>query len=344
MYSAQNDDLISPVASPPTEANLADSSQKLPTMRWVNDDTPFVVAEADSVYQLIFKGTPAVLRKWAKANNVDWQRYRFPYSEVDPEFPKCLEFIPKQHRHWYQAPKSYQICDNRYIGDTAEFNLGHDEVIVPVLLVSMFLMIWITVASRHFLHEQIKEFFHTRLRKNLFDKPESSVFQGRWLVILQMSILLGILYLDFLQAQKIDYFSQFTPVVFLVFASTACFLYFVLQYLLFVCVNKTFFSPLQNQNADDSYFTAILLQSYVLLPLVLLSVFFHTNLLETQIFFLLLIAFIKLLFAYKLYRIFFPSWIGKIHLFLYFCSLEISPLVLLGLGLSAITHWLYSLL
>jgi putative membrane protein len=89
---------------------------------------------------------------------------------------------------------------------------------------------------------------------------------------------------------------------------------------------------------NDTYFVSILSVGVVLLPLALLVVFFDLPFVQALTAYVLLMAFVKILLLYKAYRIFFSSFSGSLHVILYFCALEIVPLLFAWGLLETITH------
>ena len=74
--------------------------------------------------------------------------------------------------------------------------------------------------------------------------------------------------------------------------------------------------------------------------LVLLVVYFDLDFALAQTSFLFTFLFIETLLAYKCFCIFFGYAFGWVHLILYFCTLEIAPLVILWRSLHVLTGYL----
>ena len=105
-----------------------------------------------------------------------------------------------------------------------------------------------------------------------------------------------------------------------------------------------FFDAAHRRLWNDTYFVSILLIGVILLPLTLLVVFFDLPFSQALSAYVLLMAFVKILLLYKANRIFFSSFSGSLHVILYFCALEIAPLLFAWGLLETITqHWMFPL-
>ena len=115
--------------------------------------------------------------------------------------------------------------------------------------------------------------------------------------------------------------SLIAGLVFWLYAALKCGIYRI--------INTTFFNPIATKRWTFLLYSAIALSGVLLFALVLLAVFlplsFKTTLFAT--FIVLIFAKISLLIAY--FHTFFPLKVSVIHIFLYFCALEVAPLLLL---------------
>ncbi|MCF0236805.1 MAG: DUF4271 domain-containing protein, partial [Bacteroidaceae bacterium] len=98
-----------------------------------------------------------------------------------------------------------------------------------------------------------------------------------------------------------------------------------------------------NKLWDNHLQASILLTGCLSMPLALLVVYFNLPYRETLMSYILLLLFVKTLLIYKSYRIFFNNRIGGLHIILYFCALEIVPILLLWGALHYLSHQLVAL-
>lgn len=213
-------------------------------------------------------------------------------------------------------------------GTSLPYRFRTDDAITSALLVASFLLIWIISRSKHFLAERIKNFFRKGRQKNMFTPKEESVLHGSALLLLPTAFLLSVLTFDFLQDTA--HISNFTsPGLFLLLATAACYLYYILKIGLYNFVNTVFFEEKKRSQWSDTYLLSILATGVYLLPIALLVAYFDLPLRPTIFCVATGVIIIKFLLIYKGFSTFFRGSLGFVHISLYFCTLEILPPVLL---------------
>lgn len=214
-------------------------------------------------------------------------------------------------------------------GDPIPYQFRTDNIVTIVLMLSFFLVVWVTSLSRHYLHEQVKNFFHYRQRENLFSERTQTELRGQVFLIFQTCFLLSILFFDYTQDYLTEVFNQISPYKILGVSMGICCLYFTLKIGIYAFVNSIFFEKKKSQQWTDTYLLCVLGTGLALLPLSLLVVYFDFSFQHTAICFACIIIVDKILLFYKCSRIFFNYTFGIVHLFLYFCTLEIVPIFIL---------------
>jgi hypothetical protein len=94
-------------------------------------------------------------------------------------------------------------------------------------------------------------------------------------------------------------------------------------------VGWVFFSEGKIFTWRRSYTLLLVLEAWLSFALALMVVYLPVS---PQVMFdlaLWTIVFVKIFHLFKIYQIFFPNLYGTLHLFVYFCSLEIVPLLVL---------------
>jgi hypothetical protein len=84
----------------------------------------------------------------------------------------------------------------------------------------------------------------------------------------------------------------------------------------------------------------VLALGFAILPLTLLVIYFDLDYSTLRILFVCILATVKTLLFYKCFQIFFDYKFGSVHLFLYFCALEILPLLVLWKSLLLASSYL----
>ena len=93
----------------------------------------------------------------------------------------------------------------------------------------------------------------------------------------------------------------------------------------------------------NTYSLVLTGEGLALLPVTLLLVYFDMDFETLTVSFVAVIAVAKLLLTWQTYRLFFGTPLGCVHLFLYFCGLEILPLALLWRALVFLSQYLITI-
>lgn len=273
-----------------------------------------------------------------------------PAYPIGFPLPKDSTFIAGQRELWDATSRAitwqYEEVDFPAVGVVGEpipYQFRNDDVVTSSLLISFLLLVWVLSHSWKFLRDLIKEFFRHRLRGNLFADKAEVKLQGRGILLVQAAFMHGILFYDYVQHEQPAVFEQVSPYVMLAAATGVIVGYYLLKVAAYQTTNTTFFPAANNKMWDDHLLASVLLTGCLLLPLTLLVVYFDLPFYETALSYVLLVAFVKSLLFYKGYRIFFNTTLGKLHIILYFCALEIVPLLMLWGVLQFISRYLVAL-
>ena len=215
-------------------------------------------------------------------------------------------------------------------GDPLDYRFRNDDYVTSGLVLNFLLIALVVARSWRFLKQQMEDFFYTRERPNLFNSREDNVLQGRGFMILQTCLMLGILFFGYVQKFHTDVFAQSSPYTILGAGTAATAIYYLLKIGLYRIVNDTFFAKEKCRQWEDTLLISILATGCGLLPIVLATVFFDLPADKVTLIGLLLLALVKSLLLYKCHHIFFRSTASLTHLILYFCALEISPIIMLS--------------
>lgn len=214
-------------------------------------------------------------------------------------------------------------------GDPLPYRFRSDDFVTSALMISFFLMVWTIARGWRFLRMGMKDFFRDRVRDNLFAERTDTEMNGRIFLIFQTCFLLGILFFDYTQERMTEVFNNVSPYLILGVGVGSCCLYYLLKVLLYACVNNVFFDRERASRWTEAYLLSVFVLGMALLPLVLLVVYFDLSFGNLRVLFILILGMAKILLFYKCFRIFFNCLTGGLHLILYFCALEILPLLVL---------------
>jgi hypothetical protein len=114
--------------------------------------------------------------------------------------------------------------------------------------------------------------------------------------------------------------------------------YFFLKFWLYEFINKIFFGRRINKKILTSNLFIVSLEGVALFPIVLLLSYFSLSPQNAALYCILVVVFVKILTFYKTNTIFFRQNADVLQIILYFCALEIVPLIILWGGLAFIAN------
>ena len=214
-------------------------------------------------------------------------------------------------------------------GDELPYRFKDDSFVTITLILSFFLMTWVFTRSRHYLSAQASEYFNNRKHRSSTSDNLHNELNGKALMIFQTCFIVGLIFFDLTQSIQEEVFIHIDPYKILGCTTGLCLAYYVLKILAYRFVNSIFFDRQQCSIWNETYLLHILLTGMIQLPLVLLIVYFDLSFTRLLTLFIALVVIAKTLLLYKCHHIFFNYTLGWVHLFLYFCTLEIVPLLFL---------------
>ena len=201
---------------------------------------------------------------------------------------------------------------------------------VSIALLSCFLLTLLYLASsRHHLSERIKTFFRPRQNAKTSATADAETYE--WVHLLlgcQLSIIGALLFYSYAREHLSVELINLKPLA-LLGIYTALFLsMLIVKQRLYNFVHAVFFTKAERRRWYESFSLLFIVESLVLFPLALLSVYFDLSTEKVSIILAIVLLFVKILLFFKSYSVFFGKLKGCLHLFLYFCALEVLPLLI----------------
>lgn len=202
---------------------------------------------------------------------------------------------------------------------------SNEKWVFITLMILFALSVFSFLRSSGWFIESFRTFFQIKERGSIFNKSTLSDFQSRTLLIV-FSIGVFSLY---------SYVILFTPgnkfefrTYLLLLGATSAF--FLIKYLLIKIAGYVFIQPSIEKIAVESYFNLLSYLSIFLFPLLVFHIYFPGYLIHyVSITSLVLCCLASLTLIIKLFLIFFEKIATILYIFLYLCTLEIVPVVLL---------------
>ncbi len=214
-------------------------------------------------------------------------------------------------------------------GDPVPYQLRTDVFVTATLLLSFFVVMYIFARSIHVVGTQLKNFFYNRDRKEIFTLKSDSEMKNQAFIVLLASFLLTILAFKCTEIALPDVFAQVSPYKLLGLDMFILLSYYFLKYIAYSVCNWTFFQSQKRSQWMNAYNLIILCKAMCFFPLVLLVVYFDLPVMTAIYVFLAILVVSEIMVIFKAKQIFFVYKFGLLHLFLYFCTLEMAPLLFL---------------
>ena len=214
-------------------------------------------------------------------------------------------------------------------GDPVPYRVHNDNVITSLLLACFLVSIYLFANARLFFVKEVKNFFYTpREERTDFSETGNELRYQVFLVGITSLLISLLFYFHTLYyiGETFILQSQYTLIA----------IYFVIVIIyvgvkmgLYTFVNLVFFNGKRNQQWLKSFLFIITLEGVLLFPAVLLGGYYEMDIHNVTTYVIISILFVKLLTIYKCFIIFFRQNVVSLQIILYFCTLEIVPVLAL---------------
>ena len=254
--------------------------------------------------------------------------------------------IPLYYKEHFFANDSLLSADvegGRYgvAGDPKPYSMSNDDVITGLLLACFVFSLIAISRSVSFIVRQAKDFFFVRHSENTTALTETTSELRIQLFFVGQTCLMLALIAFFYTLEMVGSTFFLKAQYHLVAIFTGCFVaYYLLKALLYEIVNSIFFDRKQNEQWFKSQLFLTAMMGIALFPLVMLQCYFNLPMQTALICVIVLLILVKISTFYKCYVIFFRQNSISLQIILYFCTLEIIPLLSLAGVLVIIVDYL----
>jgi len=214
-------------------------------------------------------------------------------------------------------------------GDPVPYNMQGDNLVTGLLIVCFVVALISFSNTLGFIERQGRRLFNEVNAASTADSFTSGEMRFQFFLVMQTSLLLGILYYYYSGSYASFVFLLPESWQMLALYSGVFLCYFVLKWTVCSFVNWTFFERLEVRRWNSMFLFITSMEGVALFPLVLLQVYFDWSMVNTLIYFIFVIVFAKIISFYKSYSIFFNRKGFYMRIILYLCALEILPLLAL---------------
>ena len=230
------------------------------------------------------------------------------------------------------------------VGQMIPYRLDGDEWIAGVMIFCFIVTSYVLSHGRKNFFQSVRKLFSNHGINHIFHKQTSVDTYCLLLLNLQTCLLVSVITLKFLSespsSSVASNMSPSTISTLLGFYSGLGILYLLIKKYSYRFINWIFFDKIKNNLWMESYFFVVSIFGMLLFPVALLVVYgdfsFYTSVLIPVFLFVLM----NLFFIYKCFSIFFSQLHGLFHLFLYFCTLEMLPLLVVWRGIEMVNDML----
>ena len=280
-------------------------------LSWLpRDATP---AQQDSAIQAHFKPSeihwsehPDTLHLPGHSPGVDLMKADLPQYYKESFFSKSALFHPELPGGRYGVP-----------GDPIPYTVRNDNLITSLLLICFIVAVIAFGNVRQFIRRQVKFFFSAPTESVVEESETVNELYFQLLLVFITSLLIALLFyfytLNFI-GNTFVLRSQYTLISIYLGITIA---YFLLKMGYYAMVNLVFFGSKKNKQWIKTWLFIVSVEGG----------YFEMDVNWMAFYVILSCIIVKLLTIYKVYMIFFRRNVVRLQIFLYFCTLEIVPLL-----------------
>ena len=292
------------------------------------DATP---AQQDSAIQAWF--TPAEIRYSEQPDTL-----HLPGEEVPSDLTAISLPLYYRENFFSSNPMYHEELESKeygIAGDPVPEILSNDDVITG-LLILCFLFITFTLSKiSGFIGRQLKDFFYPqRTDRDITETGNEVKFQ--FVFVGLTCLVYGLLYYLYATAYIADTFTFSSEYSILAIFIGVFIVYFLLRFTLYHSINNIFFTSKENRKFLTTLLFLTSMEGAALFPILILLTYLHFSPVYAAIYCAIVLFLVKILTFYKSYIIFFQQKRVFLQNILYFCALEMVPLIALWGGLSVI--------
>ncbi len=220
----------------------------------------------------------------------------------------------------------YDVAGETVVRDTGSYDW------VVVLVLSMFIVLALIFHKDYRIISQRLSHFFKRERVFLGGQSDKHVGEIRNTLLLTgvSSICIGLMLVDMLSKTPDVVRLKFTHQSLVLIIAASCMVFIALRAFIYNIVNWTFFDSESVRKWMSAFMFINSLQAFIIFPIMLLSVFIPLQYNFMIICLVIVLILYELMLFFKLNINFRTKKYGYMLIFLYFCSVELMPVLVLG--------------
>lgn len=220
-------------------------------------------------------------------------------------------------------------------GEPVPYSFANDTLIASLLLAVFLLMSFSISRSWSFIVRQMKSFFFVP-RRIAEATDTSSEVRYQYVMVAATSVIMALLYNIYRHSCQETVAGSESNIVTVGCLAGVLFVAAIFRLLYYSFVNWVFFSEEQNERWIHLQLFLTTLYGVLLLPVVVLSMLFGLSMHFLLIYVIFATVLVELLSIFRCFVLFFKRSVFPLQIFLYLCTLEMIPTVLLWLSLKEV--------
>ena len=303
-------------------------------LKWLpRDATP---AQQDSIIQAHFK--PGEIHWSDRPDTLHLPGHDRGHNMLDVD-------IPQYYREGFFSKDTLfhpelQGGRNGIAGDPVPYTVHADNLMTGLLLLC-FIMIVVAFSSvKDFLLHQFKSFFYFS-RDVSSEISETAVeFRFQFFLVMLASLLISLLFYFYTLYYIGETYILRSPYYLILIYWGIIMGYYLLKAMLYTIVNLVLFDSKRNKQWMRSFLFISSVEGILMFPIMMINGYFDISVASASVYVLVVLTIIKILTFYKCFIIFFSRNVVKLQIILYFCALEIVPLLFVWSILNATANML----
>ena len=220
-------------------------------------------------------------------------------------------------------------------GDPVPYSYANDNLVTSILIIGFLIIMFAFSRMSNFIVGQAKNFIHPSQNSLSLSETSGEIYMQIVLTGLTCIVYALLYYLYATEFLATTYVTTSEYVLLAIFLGVFVG-YFLLRFALYSMVNNLFFGS----NGNKKFLTSLLyissIEGLMLYPALALLAFMHLPAQNAIWYCIIVLILVKIMTFYKSFTIFFKQNDLFLQIFLYFCALEMVPLMTLWGGLSVI--------
>ena len=214
-------------------------------------------------------------------------------------------------------------------GDPVPYTIHGDNILTGLLLLCFMLAVIAFSNVSSFFTRQAKAFFYLPHGGTTEVTETATELRFQLFLVLLTSLMLSLLFYFYTIYFVGDTFILESQYLLIVIYLGMVVGYLLVKCLLYTIVNLVFFDGKRNEQWIKSILFIISIEGVLLFPAVILQAYFDISVKNVVFYFTTVLIIVKFLTFHKSYIIFFRQNVFRLQIILYFCALEMIPLLAL---------------